>query len=94
MGGHFRGTVARHNFDLDDGLGELSPQQVFQFAADVVPDRGGPRGQSKGHGEPRVVDFDVLDLVELGDASPGFGVLEPGQRPPGPCFLLLPWLSS
>ena len=80
----------RGDDDLDGGLGKFSPQQTLQFAAGVVPDRGRPRGQPKGRGEPLAVDFEAMNLVELPDASPGFGVLELGQCGPDRDFPLSP----
>ena len=82
VGGHFRRPVVRGNGDLDGRLGELSPQQLLQSCTHIVPNWSRPRGQPKRYGNPLAGDFDALDLVELGDASPGFGVWEFGQCGP------------
>ena len=59
--------------------GKLVFQRVGQFDGGGLPQRGRPGGKSQGDRRPAVLQTQLLDLVELGDAAAGFRVLESGQ---------------
>ncbi len=76
-----RGALVHGQRDRDlRQRGKLLPQQLHAFGLRLFPERGRVGRQAQRQRQPAVGQLDVVHLVQLGDATARFRILELGQR--------------